>query len=383
MSSRTRPAWSRGHALLGGALALLLLTVAAAGAAAWRYSDMILGPDPAPTLREQRVLAAAPGRVRLTLDRQSLQPGTWALEWEGGYAWVGRVLRVNGAAVERELDPVAGRPPVGGWASLRGVSRSADPRSMLGLGFTTVSCAGPLGPCPAWLVPGPDSTWVLYVHGRGANRAEGLRTLGVLARRGLPGLLVSYRNDVGAPRTAGGRSSLGLTEWMDLEAAARYALAHGARDLVLAGYSMGGQVVMQFMARSSLAARVRGIVLESPLLDWNATLDQRARVLGVPAVGTWLGKRVATLREGLDWRRLDLVTHAADPAAPMLILHGLNDSFTPESVSETYAREHPRSVTLVRVGRGDHVEAWNADPARYAADLGDWCAAHGIGRDPR
>jgi len=381
MSSRPPSGSSRRGVLLAGALAALLAAAVLAGAAAWRYSDMILGPDPAPTLREQQVLAAAPGRVRLSLDHESLQPGTWALEWEGGYAWVGRVLRVHGAAVERELELVAGRPPVGGWASLRGVSRSADPRSMLGLGFATVYCAGPLGPCPAWLVPGTDSTWVLYVHGRGANRAEGLRTLGVLARRGLPGLLVSYRNDAGAPRTAGGRSSLGLAEWQDLEAGARYALSHGARDLVLAGYSMGGQVVMQFMARSPLAARVRGIVLESPLLDWNATLEHRARALGVPAVGTWLGRRVATLREGLDWSRLDLVTHAADPAAPVLIFHGLNDSFAPESVSEIYAREHPGRVTLLCGGRGNHVEAWNADPARYAADLGGWCAAHGIGRD--
>jgi uncharacterized protein len=371
----------RRRALPAVAFAVPVAAAAILSGIAWRYSDMILGPDRPPTLREQRVLAAEPGRVRLSRDRESLQAGSWALEWKGGFGRVGPVLASDGEGVVREFRPVVGEPPVGGWASLRGVSRSADPLSLLGLSYETVAFDGPLGRYPAWFVPGRDSTWVVYVHGRGANRAEGLRTLEELAARGLPGLLVTYRNDPGAPRSPDGYYHLGLTEWEDLEAAVRYALDHGARDLVLSGYSFGGQIAMQFMSRSRLAARVRAVLLESPVLDWNATLDHRARALGVPAFGTWLGKRAATARAGLDWGQLERVAHLERVAAPILIFHCLNDDVTPESVSEAFARALPGQTTLVRVPGGNHVEAWNADPARYSSTLNQWCTAHGIGRD--
>jgi alpha-beta hydrolase superfamily lysophospholipase len=379
VSARTPPHGRR--ALFAAALAVAAVAGGILAATAWRYSEMILRLEPPPTLREQRVFAAEPGRVRLSRDRESLQAGSWALQWEGGFGRVGRVLASDGDAVVREFRPVVGEPPVGGWASLRGVSRSADPLSMLGLPYETVAFDGPLGRYPAWFVPGRDSTWVVYVHGRGANRAEGLRTLGVLATRGLPGLLVTYRNDPGAPASPDGYYHLGLTEWEDLEAAVRYSLDHGARSVVLSGYSMGGQIVMQFMSRSPHAGRVCAVVLESPVLDWNATLEHRTRVLRVPALAPWLGKCAATARAGLDWGQLDQVAHAGHPGAPILIFHCLNDDRTPESVSEAFARALPGQTTLVRVRGGNHVEAWNADPAQYAAAVNQWFTVHGIGRD--
>ena len=381
MTALPRTPSLRRRALLAVALAVPVVAAAILGGIAWRYSDMILRLEQPPTLHEQRVLAADPGRVRLSRDRESVQAGSWALEWEGGFGRVGPVLASDGNGVVREFRPVVGEPPVGGWASLRGVSRSADPLSLLGLSYETVTFDGPLGRYPAWFVPGRDSTWVVYVHGRGANRAEGLRTLKVLAARGLPGLLVTYRNDTGAPVSPDGYYHLGLTEWEDLEAAARYALAHGARDLALSGYSMGGQIVMQFMSRSRLAAQVHAVVLESPVLDWNATLEHRARVLGVPALATWLGRRAATARVGLDWGQLDRVAHAGHVAAPILLLHCLDDDRTPESVSEAFARTLPAQTTLVLVQGGNHVEASNADPVRYAATVNQWFTVQGIGRD--
>ncbi len=369
--------------VIGIAIVLCVAGVAALGPVAWHYSEMIVGPREPPTLKEQRVLPASPGKIRLSRDRESLQPGTWALQWENGYGWVGRVLDTSGAGVVREFHAVVGAPPANGWASLRGVSRSADPKSMLGLDYRTVTVAGPLGDYPAWFVPGRDSTWVIYVHGLAANRAEGLRTLGVLAARRLPGLLVTYRNDAGAPPSPDGLYHLGATEWEDLDAAARFALAHGARRLVLSGYSMGGQIVMQFMSRSAMAARVIGVMLESPVLDWGATLDYRADVLKIPRFETWLGKHAAAARAGLDWNDLDRVAHVRGITTPMLVFHGLHDRFTPEWRSEALARALPGRVTLVRVEGGNHVEAWNVDPRRYASHVNAWFAAHGIGVGPR
>lgn len=380
MPSPTVRAFVRPVSLVFGIAALLALILLVAGPL-WRYSELIVGPRQSSTLHEQRVLAAEPGRVRLSRDRESLEPGVWALQWKDGFARIGAVLEKNDTSVVRACGVVTGQLPVGGWASLRGISRSANPANYLGLPFEARSFDGPLGSHPAWFVPGSDSTWAIYVHGIGANRAEGLRTLSVLNARGLPGLLITYRNDLDAPRSPDGLYHLGLTEWRDIEAAARYALAHGARDLVLASYSMGGHVTLQFLARSPLAARVRGVILEAPVLDWAATLDHRSRVLRVPAVATWAGKTIAAARAGLDWNELDFVHHHEQVVTPMLLFHGLHDTYVPVAVSEAYARARPGQVTFVGIEHGNHVDAWNADPVRYAADVNRWCAAYGIGRD--
>ena len=361
---------------------VVFVSLAIPAAIAWHYSDRILGPDSPHTLREQRVLGTDPGRIRLSRDRESLQPGTWALQWEDGYGWVDAVLSADRSSVERVFRPVVGRPPVEGWASLRGVSRSAEPRSMLGLAYSTVRIAGPLGDYPAWFVPGHESTWVIYVHGRAANRAEGLRTLGVLARRGMPGLLITYRNDLEAPRSPDGRYHLGQTEWQDLEAAVRFALDHRARDVVIAGYSMGGQIALQFMAHSPLASHVRGLLLESPVLDWNAVIMHRARLTHVPAFAAWLGERVATMRAGLDWSDLDRVAHASGITTPILLFHCVHDSFAPVSRSESFARSLPGCVTFVRIEGGNHVDAWNADPDHYAVTLEAWVEGRELARSP-
>jgi alpha-beta hydrolase superfamily lysophospholipase len=360
-----------------------LVTVGIAAVPLWNYSELIVGPRQPSTLHEQRVFAAEAGHVRLSRDRESLQPGVWALQWEDGFCRIGRVLESDDSSVVREFEPVVGQPPAGGWASLRGMSRSANPQILLGLPYQATAFDGPLGTYPAWIVPGFDSTWVIYVHGIGANRAEGLRTLSVLTTRGLPGLLVTYRNDLDAPRSPDGLYHLGLTEWQDVEAAARYALSHGARRLVLSSYSMGGHITMQFMRRSPLAAHVVGVILESPALDWSATLAYRSRVLGVPVIATWCAMQLAGIRARLDWSQLDFVAHHDDITTPILLFHNIHDQFVPEAVSEAFARSLPGQVTFVRIEQGNHVDAWNADPVRYAETLNRWCDSHGIGSGSR
>ena len=66
-----------------------------------------------------------------------------------------------------------------------------------------------------------------------------------------------------APRSDDYRYALGDREWRDIEPAMRYAIEHGAEELVLMGWSMGGATVLQALTRSALGARVIGVVLES------------------------------------------------------------------------------------------------------------------------
>ena len=88
--------------------------------------------------------------------------------------------------------------------------------------------------------PSSGDSWAIVVYGINADREKGLRIAPTLQHAGVTPLLISYRNDLGAPDSPDGLYHLGETEWQDLDAAARYALRHGAQRLVLIGYSMGG-----------------------------------------------------------------------------------------------------------------------------------------------
>ena len=83
------------------------------------------------------------------------------------------------------------------------------------------------------------------------------------------------------------------------------------------------------------------------------------------------------------WRALDQCASGAPLTAPLLLIHGAHDTFAPLAASEHFRGEHPSEVTLVRVPRGDHVEAWNVDPIRYRTTVDRWCELHRLGRaDP-
>ena len=88
-----------------------------------------------------------------------------------------------------------------------------------------------------------------------AQRSGALRTLPTIVGQEISSLVITYRNDPGAPNSLDGLYHLGQTEWKDIEAAADYALANGAKDLLLVGYSMCGGITCTFLHESD-----RGIV---------------------------------------------------------------------------------------------------------------------------
>lgn len=178
-------------------------------------------------------------------------------------------------------------------------------------------------------------------------------------------MLISYREDLGAPPSPDGLHHMGLTEWRDLQAAARYALAHGARRLLLAGYSMGGAIVAQFMERSPLRGRVAGLLLDAPALDWESILEFNAEQMGLPP---FLADPVEWAIDGRidpDWESLDALRHPADFHLPILLFHGTADKLVPISGSNAFAAELPRWVTYYRVSKAGHTESWNVDPGLY------------------
>lgn len=361
--------WTRGALGLGGVAASLIAATLGVG---WYYSSQIedgaLAVEHEPEEYDIRVIALEGDRVTLESPEDAdprKEPRTTGLEWPGGYAAVGGILAVDGPTAVRSHTPVEGALREGSLVRYDKFAYPGDPERAHGIPFTEVRFAAPLGELAAWRVNGPGATWAIFVHGKGSGRGEALRMLPTVHRAGLPALVITYRNDEGATEDPSAYYQYGLTEWADLDAAARYALDQGADRLVVVGYSMGGGIVAGFLHRSPLADRVAGVILDSPMLDLGATVDLAARRRGLPSVLTAVAKALTSARFGVDWEGMDHLARANEMASPVLLFHGDADEKVPVQTSERLARLRPDIVTYVAVEGAPHVGGWNVDPEAY------------------
>jgi alpha-beta hydrolase superfamily lysophospholipase len=367
-----RPGRGRRPLLIAAGALAVVLPVAVAALLSWHFSSAVVVPDRSGWPEDVTVEALRPGQAVLSRSDDTLRPGVYGLLWQGGHAIVGRVLARDDSTVTRRLRGLRGYLAPGSKVAIDSYVYSGNPREARGLAFSPVRIPGELGPMPAWLIPGRSRVWAIVVHGINSDPQAGLRIAPELHRIGLAQLLITYRDDLGAPPSPDGYHHMGLTEWRDVQAAARFALAHGARRLLLVGYSMGGALVTQFMEKSSLANRVAGLVLDAPVLDWRATLEFNATRMGLPGFLANPVEWAIDVRIDPDWDSVDALRHPEDFHLPILLFHGSDDNVVPISTSEAFAAELPEWVEFHRVPDAGHTESWNVDPARYAARLGDF-----------
>jgi uncharacterized protein len=356
---------------IAGTLAVLVVVVGTG----WYYSDQIrsdlLTAKNEPPEYDTRVIEVTDDRVTLEATDDTVQPGTYGLEWADGYGQILDITERTGDRVVRDFRLLEGTLTPDQRVRVRSAAFPGDPSQAFGMAFSHVAYSSDLGRFPAWLVEGNDDTWVVFVHGKGASREEALRMLPVVNGLGFPSLVISYRNDPGAPRSPDGRYHFGDSEWRDLEGAVRFALDRDARDVVLVGYSMGGAIVAAFLQRSPLAGRVQGVILEAPVLDVGAAVDLEGANRGLPRVLTSFAKWLSSLRFGVDWHRWDRLDDAAEVQLPILLIHGDADDVAPIEVSDRLAARAD-TVTYLRVRDAGHVRAWNVDPDRYEGAVGDF-----------
>ncbi|WP_432068805.1 alpha/beta hydrolase family protein [Streptomyces sp. C10-9-1] len=354
------------------AVSTLLLGAGAAAVAAGRLaSSAALGTPlrrPLPGDPRLTVHGTGPGTITLTRSLASLRPGLYGLTGPGVHAVVGPVL--DGAASPDTVVRRLVRGPdhgIGTGARVRLTPQvhNGDPASALGLPFSEVLVPGELGALPAWFVPGDRTTWVIAVHGIGTTREHPLNVLGLLHRLRFPVLDLAYRGDAGAPRPPDGLSHLGDSEWRDLDAAVRHAVRHGAERVVVHGFSTGATMALRAAAGSGLRDRISGLVLDSPVFDWEGTVRALAAARGAPAPLVRLAVRAALGRTG---PHRDGLAEALDPAAvrvPVLVAHGPGDALAPWGHSRRLAAERPDLVTLHTVADAPHGAMWNAAPEEY------------------
>lgn len=382
-----------GRALGTAAIVAGGLALATAAGAAWvttRVARTVITPvRRRPQNQTIRAFDERVGTVTLRDTPDAAMPGRFGLWWgnETAYAKLGGLLERGDGTVTRELERVEfgelreGRARISGYYYLQ--------PEELGLPVTSVEIGTELGQAPAWVFPAPEGAgegrWVIQVHGWGATRQEGLRAVRVYHEAGFTCLLASYRNDGDAPESVDRRYGLGGTEWRDIEAAIDYAVEHGARSIVLMGWSMGGAVVLQTITRSRSLEKVTGIVLESPVIDWVDTLEYQGNLLRLPDVMTraamrlieseWSGP-ITGQGAPIDLRSMDFVARASELSLPMLILHSDDDGFVPSTGSRALAAARSDIVTLVSFDVALHTKLWNYDEAKWTAAIAGWLAEH-------
>ena len=366
--------------------ALVALGAAAAALLSVAVARKVITP---PKVREQdlRILAVNADSITLSATKDTLTPGQYSLWFSNdtGHARIGEILYFGERTVVRRLlgvdfgDLASARTGrLSGWFYLSPAE--------LELPWLDVEVETELGPAPAWLVPAPadmadQNKWVIQVHGRAVRRQEALRAVPVFHREGFTSLVVSYRNDGDAPQSSDHRYALGDTEWRDVEAAIQFALGRGARELILMGWSMGGATVLQTLTRSTIADSIRGVILESPVIDWITALRYQGTENRLPrAVSsgallllsrTW-GGFLTGQHEPVDLARLNIVANASELAVPILLLHSADDGFVPVTASDALARERPDIVTYERFHTARHTKLWNYDRTRWEDAITAW-----------
>jgi uncharacterized protein len=354
---------------------LVVLTI---GGISWYYAGQILAPG-AGRLPKAALTVQMIGDDAVTLNRtqDSVLPGRYGLRSEnggnGGFVQVGEIVDEDASSVTRTLfPPLSGSPEVGEVVSLETAFYPADPDEAFGFKVEEVTLQGELGVYPAYVDRRGNDRWAILVHGRGGTRRECFRMMHILHERGISSIAVTYRNDDGAPSSPNGLYALGATEWQDVVPAVRYALDQGAQELVLVGFSMGGQIVAQFLHEAAEADRVEAVILDAPVLDWRPVLYQAARVRRLPGFLTDLAIAVAQVRAGISFAALDQVACADEFDVPILLFHGTADAAVPIATSQTLTAARPELVRFVPVSGAGHVGSWNVDPDGYSQVVGEF-----------
>jgi alpha-beta hydrolase superfamily lysophospholipase len=372
----------------GTAVAAAVVAVATAGLTVL-FARRVVTPEPV-RRDDVRILSVDPqrGEIVLASSDETRMQGTYGFwfERDAGHARIGDVVSEDSRSVTRRIESVdfgrldrAGSGRLSGWVHLGPweVTRA----------YEDVLVSTPLGPAPAWLVragsdAGDSSDWVIQVHGRGAKRHEGLRAVAPARDAGWTTLLISFRNDGEAPASADRRYGLGGTEWADVVAAVGFAREHGARRIVLMGWSMGGAIALQSALRSEeVRESLVGIILDSPAIDWVDILRFQGRAMGMPeglgsAVAHVLGEPwsggLTGLAAPVDVSDLDPVARADEFTVPILLMHSVDDGFVPIDGSRRFAATRPDLVEFEVFEGARHTKLANHDPVRWAALIRDW-----------
>ncbi len=363
-------------AVVAGAvgIAVLLLLIVAFAAA----RSLVVGATPRPisyNLEGDRIELAA-----TELTRAAGSYGLIAVN--GVHARIDAVLEDNGTSLTCTLGRVTGGqlPPRGQGRWVRNVYPSP---AELGLPFADVGIATAGGISPAWVVPGHANSgvWAIHLHGIRTTRSVVLPGVAALLPTGVTSLVPSWRGDSEGPPTFGGGSSLGQEEWRDVEAALEFAVASGARSIVLVGWSMGAMISTLLLKNSRLADHVVALVMVAPVTSWRTVLAQAVRAARLPQVVGFLVERILSIPGvcriaglGAPVQLAKLDSAASRVSVPTLVLHNAGDPIAPFAATVNFCERNKEFAELVVFENAPHAMEWNREPQRFEETVSTWVA---------
>ncbi len=370
--ARTFPIWAIRVAV--GVIAVLSVAWVVAS---WFHANAIRAEFLIPSNHvdgpEFEVLSLDAGRAVLPRAPETVREGVWGMLGTEAYAQVSTIVRITDDTVERGVRMLDGEVSTGDLVTMDIDAFTGDPMTSHSIGFEDLVIPADIGPHPGWFVDGRRSTWILFVHGRGDDRLpESLRIIPSLVEEGFPVMVMAYRNDIGATASDSGMRLWGLEEWVDVDAAIALGQRRGARDFVIVGSGFGASIVSMFLHESDQIAAVRGVIYDSPVIDLEEVVRNWAADAGVPRTVGWLGRRLATVRFGVDWRELDQTRRVDEFDVPMLIMVGGEDTVSDPDVTAVFADEMGDRAAFTRFEQGAHTDLWNIDQIRYEATVRNW-----------
>jgi predicted alpha/beta-fold hydrolase len=361
---------------MASALVLFIIVFFAVG---WIVSSRAITVNPQKVVYDQTVSAIAGNTYTITGGAYNILGIAGGIRSDGSMIGIFSAPTSLNSSTQTSTRALSESPSsalsVGDKISLQGNIWTTDPKTALGLDFQNVTYSSPIGDMKAWLIPGANATtWVIGVHGTGADKTEVLRFVEPVHSAGNTMLIINYRNDPGNPQSPDNHNHLGDTEWQDVQAAVRYAKAHGATDIRLYGNSLGGSLVENYLRRSTDVpnTNISRVILDSPALNWSEVLRRQLQKGGYPSLLYYPGVTVLKLRTGISMDHIS--TQPADIKHKTLIIHSADDPTVPQNASKALAAERPDMVTLIDFKHGGHLRSWNHDRARYNQVISDFLA---------
>lgn len=206
---------------------------------------------------------------------------------------------------------------------------------------------------------------ILLAHGYRSNKClEFGSVFDFYHNKGLNILVVDQRAH---GKSEGKFITFGVKESRDMQAWIRYHNENiGPYPMILSGLSMGASTML-YLADADLPGNVRGIIADCGFTSPKEIIATvYRRTIHLPAgPSMWAADLFARLFAGFSLAEKNTIASMASSKFPVLLVHGVDDSFVPCDMTQRGYDACTGKKTLLMVDGADHGVSFLVDRARY------------------